>query len=72
MEDCYFQYSCRLTLQKVSLLHGMFFTSFKLYKIVPNHTKRLKHLAEKIANKSGDRYEKVQSVIKCKLSFLIL
>ena len=31
-----------------------------------------KFVAEKIANKSGRRYEKVLSVIKCKLSFLIL
>ena len=31
-----------------------------------------KFVAEKIANKSGCRYEKVISIIKCKLSFLIL
>ena len=31
-----------------------------------------KFLAEKIANKSGCRYEKVISIIKCKLSFLNL
>ena len=31
-----------------------------------------KFVAEKIANKSGCRYEKVLSIIKCKLSFLIL
>ena len=31
-----------------------------------------KYKSEKIANKSGCRYEKVLSIIKCKLSFLIL
>ena len=31
-----------------------------------------KFVAEKIANKSGCRYEKVISIIKCKLSFLNL
>ena len=31
-----------------------------------------KFVAEKIANKSGCLYEKVLSIIKCKLSFLIL
>ena len=31
-----------------------------------------KFIAEKIANKSGCRSEKVLSIIKCKLSFLIL
>ena len=31
-----------------------------------------KFVAEKIANKSGCRYEKVLLIIKCKLSFLIL
>ena len=31
-----------------------------------------KHLAEKIATKSGERYEKVLTFIRCKLSFLIL
>ena len=31
-----------------------------------------KFVAEKIANKSGCRYEKFLSIIKCKLSFLIL
>ena len=31
-----------------------------------------KFVAEKIANKSGCRYEKVLPIIKCKLSFLIL
>ena len=31
-----------------------------------------KFVAEKIANKSGCRYEKVLSIIKCKLSLLIL
>lgn len=31
-----------------------------------------KYLAEKIATKSGCSYEKVMSVIKCELSFLIL
>ena len=31
-----------------------------------------KHLAEKIATKSGERYEKVLTIIRCKLSFLIL
>ena len=31
-----------------------------------------KFVAEKIASKSGCRYEKVLSTIKCKLSFLIL
>ena len=32
----------------------------------------LKFVAEKIANKSSFRYEKVLSIIKCKISFLIL
>ena len=31
-----------------------------------------KHLAEKIATKTGERYEKVLTIIRCKLSFLIL
>ena len=31
-----------------------------------------KHLADKIATKSGERYEKVLTIIRCKLSFLIL
>ena len=31
-----------------------------------------KHIAQKIANKTEERYEKVQTLIRCKLSFLIL
>ena len=31
-----------------------------------------KFVAEKIANKSGCRYEKVLSIIKCKLAFIVL
>ena len=31
-----------------------------------------KHLAEKISRKTEERYEKVISVIRCKLSFIIL
>ena len=31
-----------------------------------------KHLAEMIATKSGERYEKIISIIRCRLSFLIL
>ena len=35
--------------------------------------KRLhKHLAEKIADKSGEKYDKVISWIRCKLSFIVL
>ena len=31
-----------------------------------------KHIAQKIANKTEEKYEKVQTLIRCKLSFLIL
>ena len=31
-----------------------------------------KHIAQKIANKTEERHEKVQTLIRCKLSFLIL
>ena len=31
-----------------------------------------KHIAQKIANKTEEIYEKVQRLIRCKLSFLIL
>ena len=31
-----------------------------------------KHIAQKIANKTEEKYEKVQTMIRCKLSFLIL
>ena len=31
-----------------------------------------KHIAQKIANKTEEKYEKVQRLIRCKLSFLIL
>ena len=31
-----------------------------------------KHIAEKIAVKTEERYEKILSIIRCKLSFLIL
>ena len=31
-----------------------------------------KHMAEKIAKKSNESYEKVITVIRCKLSFIIL
>ena len=31
-----------------------------------------KHIAQKIANKTDEKYEKVQTLIRCKLSFLIL
>ena len=44
----------------LSMNGGMAKECLKFYKFV----------AEKIANKSGCRYEKVLSIIKCKLSFL--
>ena len=31
-----------------------------------------KHLAEKIANKTGQKYERIMSWIRCKLSFVIM
>ena len=31
-----------------------------------------KHIAQKIANKKEEKYEKVQTLIRCKLFFLIL
>ena len=31
-----------------------------------------KHLAKKIVNRIGERYEKIMSTIKCTISFLIL
>ena len=31
-----------------------------------------KHVAERLAIKTGERYEKIISTIRCKLSFLIL
>ena len=31
-----------------------------------------KHIPQKIASKTEEKYEKVQTLIKCKLSFLIL
>ena len=31
-----------------------------------------KHIAQKIANETEEKYEKVQTMIRCKLSFLIL
>ena len=31
-----------------------------------------KHIAQKIANKTEEKHEKVQTLIRCKLSFLIL
>ena len=31
-----------------------------------------KHIAQKIANKTEENYEKVQTLIRCKLSFLVL
>ena len=31
-----------------------------------------KHIAQKLANKTEERYKKVQTLIRCKLSFLIL
>ena len=40
--------------------------------MAPECEKFHKHLAEKIAEKSGEKYSKVISWIRCKLSFLIL
>ena len=31
-----------------------------------------KHIAQKIANKTSEKYKKVQTLVRCKLSFLIL
>ena len=31
-----------------------------------------KHITQKLANETGEKYEKVQTLIRCKLSFLIL
>ena len=31
-----------------------------------------KHMAQKIPNKTGERYEEIMPIIKCTLSFLIL
>ena len=31
-----------------------------------------KHIVQKIANKTEEKYEKIQTLIRCKLSFLIL
>ena len=31
-----------------------------------------KHIAQKIANRTSEKYKKVQTLVRCKLSFLIL
>ena len=64
------QYNNRI----MNLEHGTFTPSVFSVNggMVKECLKFHKFAAEKIVNKSGCRYEKVLSIIKCKLSFLIL
>ena len=50
----------------MNLEHGTF------TPLVFSHVPQDKHIAQKIANKTEEKYEKVQTMIRCKLSFLIL
>ena len=64
------QYNNRI----MNVVHGTFIPLvFPLNgEMVKECSKFHESVAEKIANKPGCRYEKVLSIIKCKLSFLIL
>ena len=50
----------------MNLEHGTF------TPLVFFHVPQDKHIAQKIANKTEEKYEKVSKLIRCKLPFLIL